>query len=95
MVKAVADSTFTLDALDLICPDLYKRKFTDKVWVADSAEVLSDSFNVDISDIGAKPVVVSTRMISPNPVKGIVVDSVEEFDYSGGHKLYVGTIRRS
>lgn len=95
MVMAVADSTFTLDALDLICPDLYKRKFTDKVWVADSAEVLSDSFNVDVKEMGDAPVVVSTRMISPNPVRGIVVDSVVEFDYPGGHKLYVGTIHRS
>lgn len=93
-VQAVADSTLTLDALDLICPELYKRKFTDSVWIADSAEAISDAFNVDTQELGSSPVVVSTRMISPNPVKGVVVDSVMEFDFSGGHKLYVGKIHR-
>ena len=71
------------------------REAIDALHERSYAEVLSDSFNVDVKELGNTPVVVSTRMISPTPARGIVVDSVVEFDYPGGHKLYVGTIHRS
>lgn len=91
ILPIVADSTFTIGELDLICPDLYKRKFTDKFWVADSIEVLGDSFNIEIPEqYREKSALVST---SPINAKGFVVDSILEYPYSETHKLYVAPLK--
>lgn len=91
ILPIVADSTFTVGELDLICPDLYKRKFTDKFWVADSIESLGDSFNIEIPEqYKDKSALVSTSPIKAN---GFVVDSVLEYPYSDTHKLYVATLK--
>lgn len=91
ILPIVADSTFTVGELDLICPDLYKRKFTDKFWVADSIESLGDSFNIEIPEqFKEKSALVST---SPINTKGFVVDSILEYPYSESHKLYVAPLK--
>jgi len=91
ILPIVADSTFTIGELDLICPDLYKRKFTDKFWVADSIEALGDSFNIEIPEqYREKSALVST---SPISAKGFVVDSILEYPYSETHKLYVAPLK--
>ena len=91
ILPIVADSTFTVGELDLICPDLYKRKFTDKFWVADSIEALGDSFNIEIPEqYREKSALVST---SPINAKGFVVDSILEYPYSETHKLYVAPLK--
>lgn len=91
ILPIVADSTFTIGELDLICPDLYKRKFTDKFWVADSIEALGDSFNIEIPEqYREKSALVST---SPINAKGFVVDSILEYPYSETHKLYVAPLK--
>lgn len=90
ILPVIADSTFTVGELDLICPDLYKRKFTDKFWVADSIESLGDSFNIEIPEqFREKSALVST---SPINTKGFVVDSILEYPYSESHKLYVAPL---
>lgn len=91
ILPIVADSTFTVGELDLICPELYKRKFTDKFWVADSIESLGDSFNIEIPEqFKEKSALVST---SPINTKGFVVDSILEYPYSESHKLYVAPLK--
>lgn len=91
ILPIIADSTFTVGELDLICPDLYKRKFTDKFWVADSIESLGDSFNIEIPEqFKEKSALVST---SPINTKGFVVDSILEYPYSESHKLYVAPLK--
>lgn len=91
ILPVIADSTFTVGELDLICPDLYKRKFTDKFWVADSIESLGDSFNIEIPEqFKEKSALVST---SPISTKGFVVDSILEYPYSESHKLYVAPLK--
>lgn len=91
ILPVIADSTFTVGELDLICPDLYKRKFTDKFWVADSIESLGDSFNIEIPEqFKEKSALVST---SPINTKGFVVDSILEYPYSESHKLYVAPLK--
>lgn len=91
ILPVIADSTFTVGELDLICPDLYKRKFTDKFWVADSIKSLGDSFNIEIPEqFKEKSALVST---SPINTKGFVVDSILEYPYSESHKLYVAPLK--
>lgn len=91
ILPIVADSTFTVGELDLICPELYKRKFTDKFWVADSIDALSDAFNIEIPEqYREKSALVST---SPINAKGMVVDSILEYPYSETHKLYVAPLK--
>lgn len=91
ILPVIADSTFTVGELDLICPDLYKRKFTDKFWVADSIESLGDPFNIEIPEqFKEKSALVST---SPINTKGFVVDSILEYPYSESHKLYVAPLK--
>lgn len=91
ILPVIADSTFTVGELDLICPDLYKRKFTDKFWVVDSIESLGDSFNIEIPEqFKEKSALVST---SPINTKGFVVDSILEYPYSESHKLYVAPLK--
>lgn len=91
ILPIVADSTFTVGELDLICPELYKRKFTDKFWVADSIDALGDSFNIEIPEqYREKSALVST---SPINAKGVVVDSILEYPYSETHKLYVAPLK--
>lgn len=91
ILPVIADSTFTVGELDLICPDLYKRKFTDKFWVADSIESLGDSFNIEIPEqFKEKSALVST---SPINTKGFAVDSILEYPYSESHKLYVAPLK--
>lgn len=91
ILPIVADSTFTVGELDLICPELYKRKFTDKFWVADSIDALGDAFNIEIPEqYREKSALVST---SPINAKGTVVDSILEYPYSETHKLYVAPLK--
>lgn len=91
ILPIVADSTFTVGELDLICPELYKRKFTDKFWVADSIDDLGDAFNIEIPEqYREKSALVST---SPINAKGMVVDSILEYPYSETHKLYVAPLK--
>lgn len=91
ILPIVADSTFTVGELDLICPELYKRKFTDKFWVADSIDALGDAFNIEIPEqYREKSALVST---SPINAKGMVVDSILEYPYSESHKLYVAPLK--
>lgn len=91
ILPVIADSTFMVGELDLICPDLYKRKFTDKFWVADSIESLGDYFNIEIPEqFKEKSALVST---SPINTKGFVVDSILEYPYSESHKLYVAPLK--
>lgn len=91
ILPVIADSTFMVGELDLICPDLYKRKFTDKFWVADSIESLGDCFNIEIPEqFKEKSALVST---SPINTKGFVVDSILEYPYSESHKLYVAPLK--
>lgn len=91
ILPIVADSTFTVGELDLICPELYKRKFTDKFWVADSIDALGDAFNIEIPEqYREKSALVST---SPINAKGMVVDSILEYPYSETHKLYVAPLK--
>lgn len=82
----IADSAFTLGELDLICPELYKRKFTDSFWVVDSTDNLESAFNVEIPEqFKGRPAIVATNLIDPKLVK----DSVLEFPYDDKHSLYV------
>lgn len=82
----IADSAFTLGELDLICPELYKRKFTDSFWVVDSTDNLESAFNVEIPEqFKGRPAIVATNLIDPKFVK----DSVLEFPYDDKHSLYV------
>lgn len=91
ILPIVADSTFTVGELDLICPELYKRKFTDKFWVADSIDALGDAFNIEIPEqYRERSALVST---SPINAKGMVVDSILEYPYSETHKLYVAPLK--
>lgn len=91
ILPIVADSTFTVGELDLICPELYKRKFTDKFWVADSIDALGDAFNIEIPEqYRERSALVSTTSIN---AKGMVVDSILEYPYSETHKLYVAPLK--
>lgn len=91
ILPIVADSTFTVGELDLICPELYKRKFTDKFWVADSIDALGDAFNIEIPEqYRERSALVSTAPIN---AKGMVVDSILEYPYSETHKLYVAPLK--
>lgn len=87
----IADSAFTLGELDLICPELYKRKFTDSFWVVDSTDNLESAFNVEIPEqFKGRPAIVATNLIDPKLVK----DSVLEFPYDDKHSLYVAPYKQ-
>lgn len=90
-IAAVADSAFALDALGLFTNDLYKQRFSDTFWVADSAESLEEPFNLKMPDeFKGKPVIVSTRPF--NEKNRPVVDSMTEFPYDKCHNLYIATL---
>ena len=46
-VSKVMDSALAMDALDLYCPDIYKRKLSDSYWVCDDVQKVADSFKLD------------------------------------------------
>lgn len=46
-VSKVMDSALVMDALDLYCPDIYKRKLSDSYWVCDDVQKVADSFKLD------------------------------------------------
>lgn len=95
VVGLVSDSVLSMGELDLICPALYKRKFTDSVWIADTAECLSDCFSVDIpEEIKGVKVIVSSKPFSDSVVKEFVVDSSFEYPFDGEHSLYVATFKK-
>lgn len=95
VVVLVSDSALSMGELDLICPALYKRKFTDSVWIADTAECLSDCFSIDIPDgIKGSKVLVSSKPFSDSVVKEFVVDSSLEYPFDGEHSLYVATFKK-
>ncbi len=96
VVALVSDSALSMGELDLICPALYKRKFTDSVWIADTAECLSDCFSVDIpEEIKGSKVIVSSKPFSDSVIKEFVVDSSLEYPFDGDHSLYVATFKKN
>lgn len=46
-VSKVMDSALSMDALDLYCSDIYKRKLSDSYWVCDDVQKVVDSFKLD------------------------------------------------
>lgn len=46
-VSKVMDSALAMDALDLYCSDIYKRKLSDSYWVCDDVQKVADSFKLD------------------------------------------------
>lgn len=46
-VYKVMDSALVMDALDLYCSDIYKRKLSDSYWVCDDVQKVVDSFKLD------------------------------------------------
>lgn len=90
-LAAVADSAFTLDALGLFNQSLYKRRFADTYWVADSAEDLESSFNLQIpEEYKGHPVMVSTQPFAAGRTP--VTDSMNVFPYDPNHHLYMARI---
>lgn len=49
-VEKIADTAIKMDALDLLCPALYKERLTDSVWVCDSVSDVAASFGFSVSD---------------------------------------------
>lgn len=60
-VSKVMDSALALDALDLYCSDIYKRKLSDSYWVCDDVQKVVDSFKLDgLSDASGSCLVSTT-----------------------------------
>lgn len=89
-VQAVADSAMAMGDLDLFTPYVYKRKLTDSTWVAPNVDQIAEAFDLQIpQQFTGSPCLVSTRKVDYEPMAGVVVDSVLEFNYDGKHTLYV------
>lgn len=85
----VSDSAFMLGELDLFCPSLYKRKFTDKVWVSDCASEVGEAFGIEIPEgKESSPVLVSNVPFSSEAFRGYDVED-EQYSYplSGDQEL--------
>lgn len=77
----VSDSAFMLGELDLFCPSLYKRKFTDKVWVSDCASEVGEAFGIEIPEgKESSPVLVSNVPFSSEAFRGYDVED-EQYSY--------------
>lgn len=60
-VSKVMDSALAMDALDLYCSDIYKRKLSDSYWVCDDVQKVVDSFKLDgLSDASGSCLVSTT-----------------------------------
>ena len=60
-VSKVMDSALVMDALDLYCSDIYKRKLSDSYWVCDDVQKVVDSFKLDgLSDASGSCLVSTT-----------------------------------
>lgn len=85
-VQRVVDTAVVMNELDLICPDLYKRKLTDSYWVCDNALRVSDSFKLDASFAAGHGCLVSNAPLDADVVAGREVSS---FKLKNGSELHV------
>lgn len=85
-VQRVVDTAVVMNELDLICPDLYKRKLTDSYWVCDNASHVSDSFKLDASFAAGHGCLVSNAPLDAD----VVADrEVSSFKLKNGSELHV------
>ena len=85
-VQRVVDTAVVMNELDLICPDLYKRKLTDSYWVCDNASRVSDSFKLDASFAAGHGCLVSNAPLDAD----VVADrEVSSFKLKNGSELHV------
>lgn len=85
-VQRVVDTAVVMNELDLICPDLYKRKLTDSYWVCDNASRVSDSFKLDASFAAGHGCLVSNAPLDTD----VVADrEVSSFKLKNGSELHV------
>lgn len=85
-VQRVVDTAVVMNELDLICPDLYKRKLTDSYWVCDNASRVSDSFKLDASFAAGHGCLVSN---APLDADVVAVREVSSFKLKNGSELHV------
>lgn len=85
-VQRVVDTAVVMNELDLICPDLYKRKLTDSYWVCDNASHVSDSFKLDAAFAAGHGCLVSNAPLDAD----VVADrEVSSFKLKNGSELHV------
>lgn len=85
-VQRVVDTAVVMNELDLICPDLYKRKLTDSYWVCDNASRVSDSFKLNASFDAGHGCLVSNAPLDAD----VVADrEVSSFKLKNGSELHV------
>lgn len=85
-VQRVVDTAVVMNELDLICPDLYKRKLTDYYWVCDNASHVSDSFKLDATFAAGHGCLVSNAPLDAD----VVADrEVSSFKLKNGSELHV------
>lgn len=85
-VQRVVDTAVVMNELDLICPDLYKRKLTDSYWVCDNASRVSDSFKLNASFAAGHGCLVSNAPLDAD----VVADrEVSSFKLKNGSELHV------
>ena len=85
-VQRVVDTAVVMNELDLICPDLYKRKLTDSYWVCDNASRVSDSFKLDAAFAAGHGCLVSNAPLDAD----VVADrEVSSFKLKNGSELHV------
>lgn len=90
IIGAVSDSTFDMNQLDLICPTLYKRKFTDSAWMVDSIDDLVEGFGVTIPDsFKGMSAILSARPIADSVLTAFGCNTKITFPYDGNRCLYV------
>ena len=85
-VQRVVDTAVVMNELDLICPDLYKRKLTDSYWVCDNASRVSDSFKLDASFAAGHGCLVSN---APLDADVVAAREVSSFKLKNGSELHV------
>lgn len=52
-VQKVVDTAVRMGELDLVCPELYKRRLTDTAWVCDSVGAVAKAFKFDLPSVDA------------------------------------------
>lgn len=85
-VQRVVDTAVVMNELDLICPDLYKRKLTDSYWVCDNASRVSDSFKLNASFAAGHGCLVSN---APLDADVVAAREVSSFKLKNGSELHV------
>ncbi len=94
IMGAVSDSTFRMNELDLFCPTLYKRKFTDSAWVADNIEDIEGTFGVTIPEqFKGMSALLSTKPISDSSAAAYGGQMRLTFPYDATHTLHVVPFR--